>query len=124
MNNYDSLHELADEMPDHSGTISIHTGKVTKIEELVAWSRCLKNIRTNYAGDNSTWLTGDVGSLRVFVNYERGMLGEPTPKYNPVSETAMSEAALVRLKELQRMDDFGIGDEDMVNDISRNPNNN
>lgn len=98
----ESLRQLADHVQDWEGKLSIHSHKVTSEAELKAWTKFLTNLNVR-VGDrhfSDPYVYGDLGPIRIFVNYERGLLGEvPVPKPEPPPEPN-SEESLKRLQEL------------------------
>lgn len=99
----ESLRKIADEVQDWDGEVHMHTHTVTSEAELKAWTRVLENPKLMSASLNRAVLTlyGDVGPLQVFVNYERGLLGEPAlPKPEPEPKAMDAEMSISRLKEL------------------------
>ena len=80
----ENLCDLADKVPaDYAGKLSVHTDKISDRKQLLAWAKILTDIRINHGTYNNCWIVGDTGDIRVFVDYEPGLLGEAPREPEP-----------------------------------------
>jgi hypothetical protein len=92
------LESLAKQLPpDYDGGLSIHTETIIDRDQLARFARLLSNQRVMHSGETLSWVTGDLGAVRVMLTYKRGLLGEPDARPKPSTN---EQASLENLNEL------------------------